>query len=117
MCNKPPDKMTTENPLLQLVSGSRNNNLIFYTQMNETWTRGGGNYCCICGLYELHIIPVDVRQQKSMCIYCFTCKLNQENIIKKMLKPYELTEQIFHSHLKKDLPPPPNLIPISQSIF
>ena len=109
--------MTTENPLLQLVSGSRDNNLIFYTQMNETWTRGGGNHCCICGLYELHPIPVDVRQQKSMCLYCFTAKLNQENIINKMLKPYQLTEQIFNSHRKKDLFPQYNQIPISQPTF
>lgn len=109
--------MAFENPLLQLVSGSRDNNLIFYTQMNETWTRGGGNHCCICGVYELHIIPVDVRQQRSMCLHCFTCKLDQENIIARMMKPFELTEQIFNSHIKKEIPSQKNIIPISQPTF
>ena len=117
MCNKPPDNMTTENPLLQLVTDSRENNLIFYTQMNETWTRGGGNNCCICGVYELHIIPIDVRRQRSMCLHCFTSKLDQENIMEKILKPHKLTDEIFNSHIKKELPPQQNLIPISQPSF
>jgi len=85
--------------------------------MNEQWTRGGGNFCCICGVYELHIVPVDVRHQSSMCLHCFTLKLQQEEKLHNMMKPFELTEQIFNSHLKKEPPPQRQFIPISQPTF
>jgi hypothetical protein len=109
--------MTTENPLFQLVSQSPQNNLIFFTQMNEQWTRGGGNWCCICGVYELQIIPVDVRQQTSMCLHCFTSKLRQDKKIKDMRKPFELSEQIFCSHIKTEQKPHTQIIPITHPTY
>ncbi|NIV43132.1 MAG: hypothetical protein GWN11_03470 [Candidatus Dadabacteria bacterium] len=104
---------TTDNPLFQLVSNSPQNNLMFFTHMNEDWTMGCGNICCICGTYELHMIAIDPRLQRSMCLGCYNMKVKLDNQIDKMLKPYELTEDIF---LPKHTAPAPtiNMIPISQ---
>lgn len=107
---------TTDNPLFQLVSDSPQNNLMFYTHMNEDWTRGCGNFCCICGTYKLHMIVVDPRLQRSMCLSCYNMKIKQESHIKKMLAPYALTESIFFT--KKDEPEQMiNMTPISRPSF
>ncbi|NIP30873.1 MAG: hypothetical protein GTN99_06205 [Candidatus Dadabacteria bacterium] len=105
----------TDNPLFQLVSDSPQNNLMFFTQMNEDWTRGCGNYCCICGTYEFHMIAIDPRLQKSMCLGCYNMKIKLDTQIDKMLKPYRLTEDIF---VEKHAEPAPtmNVIPISQPV-
>ena len=104
---------TTDNPLFQLVSQSPQNNLMFYTHMNEDWTRGCGNFCCICGIYELHMIAIDPRLQRSMCIGCYNMKTKLDSQIDKMLLPYRLAEDIF---VEKHAEPAPamNVIPISQ---
>jgi len=52
-----------------------------------------------------------------MCLHCFTLKLQQEEKLQNMMKPFELTEQIFNSHLKKEHPPQTQFIPISQPTF
>lgn len=101
----------TDNPLFQLVSDSPQNNLIFFTQMNENWTRGCGNICCICGTYELHMMAIDPRMQRSMCLGCYNVKIKLDMQIDKMLKPYQLTEDIFVSKHPEQIPAM-NAIPI-----
>jgi len=105
----------TDNPLFQLISDSPQNNLIFFTQMNEDWTRGRGNFCCICGTYELHMMAIDPRLHRSMCLGCYNVKIKLDNQIDKMLKPYKLTEEIFITKDKEERPIT-NLIPISKTI-
>ncbi len=102
----------TDNPLFQLISDSPQNNLIFFTQMNEDWTRGCGNFCCICGTYELHMMAIDTRLQRSMCLGCYNVKIKLDTQIDKMLKPYQLSEEIFvPKHKEKNSIV--NLIPIN----
>jgi hypothetical protein len=107
---------TTDNPLFQLVSDSPQNNLIFFTHINEDWTRGCGNFCCICGTYEFHMIAIDPRLQKSMCLGCYNVKIKLDTQIDKMLKPYQLTEDIFVTKQYKQTAAM-NLIPISHPTF
>jgi len=102
----------TDNPLFQLISDSPQNNLIFFTQMNEDWTRGCGNFCCICGTYELHMMAIDTRLQRSMCLGCYNVKIKLDTQIDKMLKPYQLSEEIFVPK-QKEKNSIVNLIPIN----
>jgi hypothetical protein len=91
----PTDIFPTNNPLFQLISNSPQNYMMFFTQFDNEHSTGGGNYCCICGTYELNIMPIDVRMQKSICLSCYNRKVNLDNQIEKMLRPYHLTEVIF----------------------
>ncbi len=106
----------TNNPLLQLVSNSPQNNIMFYTQMNEEWTRGGGSNCYICGMYNLHIMPIDPRRQLSMCLDCYNIKIKLDNQIDQMLKPYRLTEEIFGSN-REDVHTGIDIITIDNKTF
>lgn len=112
MCNKPPRNIEINNPLIQLITNTKTNYLMFYTQMNDGWTNGGGNWCVICGIYELQIIPMDVRRQTSMCLDCYNIKIKLDNQIEKMLRPYKLTQEIFGIKTKGTTNL--NIIPIQQ---
>ncbi|MCH7927131.1 MAG: hypothetical protein IID03_04000 [Candidatus Dadabacteria bacterium] len=62
------------------------------------------------------MMAIDPRLQKSMCLGCYNLKIKLDNQIDKMLKPYELTEDIFITKDKEEKPTI-NLIPISQTTF
>lgn len=85
----------TNNPLFQLLSNSPQNYIMFFTQYSKEHSGGVGSNCCICGTYELNIMPVDVRMQKSMCLSCYNRKIKLDNQLEKIMKPYHLTEFIF----------------------
>jgi len=75
-----------------------------------------GNFCCICGNYELHMMAIDPRLHRSMCLGCYNVKIKLDMQIDKMLKPYQLTDDIFVPKHKEERPTI-NLIPISQTTF
>lgn len=85
----------TSNPLFQLLSNSPQNYMMFFTQFDSEHPNGSGNHCCICGTYELNIMPVDVRMQKSMCFDCYNRKVKLDNQMQERMRPYQLTERIF----------------------
>ena len=62
------------------------------------------------------MMAIDPRLHRSMCLGCYNLKIKLDNQIDKMLKPYELTEDIFITKDKEEKPTI-NLIPISQTTF
>ena len=91
----PTNLFPTSNPLFQLLSNSSQNYIMFFTQFDSEHPNGCGNNCFICGTYEFNIMPIDVRMQKSMCLSCYNRKVNLDNQIERMMRPFQLTELIF----------------------
>lgn len=91
----PAGMFPTSNPLFQLLSNSPQNYIMFFTQFDKEHMEGGGANCCICGTYELNIMPIDVRMQKSICLNCYNRKVKLDNQIENIMRPYRLTEFIF----------------------
>jgi len=61
------------------------------------------------------MMAIDPRLHRSMCLGCYDVKIKLDTQIDKMLKPYQLTEDIFPTKDKER--PTINLIPISQTTF
>ena len=91
----PTNLFPTSNPLFQLLTDSSQNYIMFFTQFDSEHPDGSGNNCCICGTYEFNIMPVDVRMQRSMCLSCYNRKVDLDNQIERMMRPYQLSELIF----------------------
>jgi len=62
------------------------------------------------------MMAIDPRLHRSMCLGCYNVKIKLDMQIDKMLKPYQLAEEIFITR-EKDERPTINLIPISQTTF
>jgi len=85
--------MRQDNPLFQLLTDTpEKNNLMFFTPYNEDSSIQREalrkHYCCLCGVRELMLVPINVQQTISKCFSCYELKLKFNMEIKK--KDYPL---------------------------